>query len=94
MNLPDSRIACDAAINASKVAAHKAALRSEMLAARRALTDIERNDAVEKIGFGLADWVAARTIKTLAVYSPIRGEPDLMATWKTMSVWRGNPAQQ
>lgn len=85
MKLPDSRIACDAAINASKVAAYKMALRTEMLAVRRALTEPQRKDAVEKIGSGLADWITARAIKTLAVYSPIRGEPDLMTTWTALS---------
>ena len=85
MTLPDSRIACDAAKNALNVAAHKAALRTEMLVARRALTDLQRKDAVEKIGSVLVDWITARAIKTLAVYSPLPGEPDLMITWATLS---------
>lgn len=85
MNLPDSRIACDAAINSLQVASHKAALRSEMLAARRALTTLQRNDAEEKIQSHVIHWVTTRAIQTLAVYSPIRSEPDLMAAWSTMS---------
>lgn len=85
MNPPDSRIACDAEINSLKIAARKTTLRSDMLAARKAMTATQRNDAVRKIESHLMHWITTHAIKTLAVYSPIRGEPNLMTTWSTLS---------
>lgn len=72
-------------MNSSCVTAHKMSLRSELLAARRALTDEQRSDAAEKIGLQVINWVARCAIKTLAVYSPLRDEPDLTATWSALA---------
>ncbi len=85
MNPPDSRIARDTAMNSSEVVALKSDLRARLLAARRAIPDAQRSDAVEKIGSQVIAWVKRNAIKTLAVYSPIRSEPDLTPVWLVLA---------
>ena len=60
-------------------------LRSALLAARNALSHEARNTASRNIGIHVLTWVQRCDIKTLAVYSPIRGEPDLTATWSALA---------
>ena len=52
---------------------------------RTALPPAMRETASQQIGMHVLSWVAQFGIRTLAVYVPIRGEPDLLPTWKTLS---------
>jgi 5-formyltetrahydrofolate cyclo-ligase len=85
MTPSDSSIARDGAMNSADVAAHKTVLRAGLLTARNALTDSERNDATGRIGMHVLNWVSRGGVKTLAVYSPMRGEPDLKDTWRAVA---------
>lgn len=97
MNSSDSRIARDTAMTSvgmpsdisfaisSDTAAHKRALRSSLLAARKALTPAIRDAAAAQIGRHLLDWISQRGVTSIAVYMPMRGEPDLTHTWSALA---------
>ena len=85
MNSSDSRIARDAAITSAEIALRKTALRTMLLAARNALPLSAREAAVNGISTQLLRWIKQRGFTSVAVFSPIRGEPDLTATWHAMA---------
>ena len=82
---PDSRIAREEPMNSKDGALRKTLLRANLLPTRSALKDADREAATSKIGAQVLQWARHRDIKTLAVYSPIRGEPDLTATWSALA---------
>ncbi|MGH8808424.1 MAG: 5-formyltetrahydrofolate cyclo-ligase, partial [Noviherbaspirillum sp.] len=57
----------------------KAALRRELLADRQAIAAEVRREWNAAICARLMAWHDARQVRTLGVFSPIRGEPDLRA---------------
>jgi 5,10-methenyltetrahydrofolate synthetase len=57
--------------------ADKAALRKEMAARRRAIDPDLKNDWDRQIGMHLVEWAGQKQLRSLAVYWPIKGEPDL-----------------
>ncbi|EGF32665.1 5-formyltetrahydrofolate cyclo-ligase [Oxalobacteraceae bacterium IMCC9480] len=59
-----------------------------MLGLRKALTGAARDAACASIGRYLLDWQAGSAATTLAVYWPIRGEPDLAGAYRQL-VMRG-----
>lgn len=63
---------------------HKTALRAKLLALRRTLTPALRETASVQIGVHVSGWVARGGFTSLAVYVPMRGEPDLLSTWSTL----------
>lgn len=64
----------------------KVALRKQLLQARREMPGPMRARAESLISATLAARAAADQWKTVAVFLPWRGEPDLVATWKA---WDG-----
>lgn len=60
---------------------NKAALRRTLLADRQAIAAEVRNEWNTAIGARLLTWWEARPMKTLGVYWPIRGEPDLQSAY-------------
>ena len=85
MNSSDSRIARDTAITSAEIAMRKTALRTMLLAARNALPPAVRKAAVDVISEQILHWVKQRGFTSVGVYSAIRGEPDLIATWHAMA---------
>ncbi len=85
MNPSDSRISCDAAITSAEIARRKTALRTVLLAARNALPPGLRKAAVDMISEQLLHWIEQSGLTSVAVYSAMRGEPDLSATWHAMA---------
>ena len=63
---------------------HKSTLRSDLLAARSALSHEARAAANTAIGQSLLDWCHAQGYLSLAVYWPIRGEPDLRPVYTAL----------
>jgi 5-formyltetrahydrofolate cyclo-ligase len=72
-----SRIAREDATEDAEIKQHKAHLRRALIAARNALSQDTRAAANTAIGQHLLDWCQAHRYASLAVYWPIRGEPDL-----------------
>lgn len=63
----------------------KALLRQALLARRRALSADNRAAADALIGERVAAWCAQRQVKNLGVYWPLRGEPDLSASYAELA---------
>ena len=63
----------------------KAALRKTLLAARLGLADETRQRWDGAIGAGVIAWWRAQPAATLGVYWPLRGEPDLHATYAELA---------
>lgn len=76
----DPRIPCEPA----PLPADKAALRKEMAAKRRAIEPAVKLAWDLEIGARLVDWVKTKRITSLAVYWPIKGEPDLAPVLENM----------
>ncbi|UWE15966.1 5-formyltetrahydrofolate cyclo-ligase [Herbaspirillum huttiense] len=66
-------------------ALHKQRLRAELLARRKALLDEDKIAADAIIGQRVLDWCAKYAIHSLAVYQPIRREPDLSAAYNALA---------
>lgn len=66
-------------------ALHKQRLRAELLARRKALTEEDKAAADALIGQRVLHWCAAQAIHSLAVYQPIRREPDLSAAYNALA---------
>ncbi|MEN9867055.1 MAG: hypothetical protein RL748_2645 [Pseudomonadota bacterium] len=58
----------------------KVALRRQLLAMRRAITPEQKTQWDDLIGQQLWQWCQRQQVPSLAVYAPIRNEPDLNAT--------------
>jgi 5-formyltetrahydrofolate cyclo-ligase len=56
---------------------HKAALRKSLIAARLAIPVEQRERCNAAIGERLLAWLSAQSHRTIGVYWPIQGEPDL-----------------
>jgi len=65
--------------------AQKAALRRELLANRQAIPTEVRRAGDAAIGERVLTWWSAHPVKTMGVYWPIRGEPDLMDCYGALS---------
>jgi 5-formyltetrahydrofolate cyclo-ligase len=63
----------------------KAALRRELLAYRQAIAVEVRNEWNAALCARLMAWHDRQQVRTLGVYSPIRGEPDLSAAYATLA---------
>ncbi|MCG2584772.1 5-formyltetrahydrofolate cyclo-ligase [Massilia sp. TS11] len=63
----------------------KAALRARLLAARRAVAAAHKAEWDQRIGAQLQQWCAARGLRELAVFWPLRGEPDLSAAYTALA---------
>lgn len=77
-------IACDPADSGADLALHKRDQRQRLLALRKAQPADVRNAASRAIGGHLLAWMARHgtcSPPTLAVYWPIRGEPDLQESY-------------
>lgn len=81
MTHSDSSIACESARLAAQLARRKAILRNTLLATRNGLSPNQRRDATKAIGRQLRDCSA----DVVATFWPIRGEPDLRATWQELA---------
>ncbi|WP_284077116.1 5-formyltetrahydrofolate cyclo-ligase [Herbaspirillum aquaticum] len=66
-------------------ALHKQRLRTELLARRKALGEQDKIAADAIIGQRVLDWCATHAIHSLAVYQPIRREPDLSAAYNALA---------
>ncbi|WP_413458028.1 5-formyltetrahydrofolate cyclo-ligase [Herbaspirillum huttiense] len=66
-------------------ALHKQRLRTELLARRKALGEQDKVAADALIGQRVLDWCATHAIHSLAVYQPIRREPDLSAAYNALA---------
>ncbi|BEV17637.1 5-formyltetrahydrofolate cyclo-ligase [Herbaspirillum sp. DW155] len=66
-------------------ALHKQRLRAELLARRKALGEEDKAAADALIGQRVLHWCAAQAIHSLAVYQPIRREPDLSAAYNALT---------
>ncbi|HYD81230.1 MAG TPA: 5-formyltetrahydrofolate cyclo-ligase [Paucimonas sp.] len=62
----------------------KAALRTELLAARNAMPKEARRKYDASIGEQVLAWWHARPVDVLGVYWPIRGEPDLRPAYEEL----------
>ena len=85
MTLPDSRIAREPAPSTTNAALRKIALRSELLARRDGLSQAARRIATKRLGDHLIEWEQRCRCATLAVFWPIRGEPDLTARYDELT---------
>ncbi|GAA4022350.1 5-formyltetrahydrofolate cyclo-ligase [Actimicrobium antarcticum] len=56
-------------------------MRKHLLATRQSMTAVHRSAACVAIGEYLLSWQASTGVDALAVYWPIRGEPDLMPAY-------------
>lgn len=63
----------------------KTSLRQALLAARRSITNEQRLQWDAAIGRNVFAWLMQHPVKTLGIYWPIRGEPDLQALYRTLS---------
>ncbi|MDY7576346.1 5-formyltetrahydrofolate cyclo-ligase [Actimicrobium sp. CCI2.3] len=83
MNQTKPSIAWGASRSEADLAQDKTVLREQLLAVRKALTGDIRDAACRAIGQHLLNWQTGSKVATLAVYWPIRGEPDLTdAYWQ------------
>ncbi|MDR6397667.1 5-formyltetrahydrofolate cyclo-ligase [Herbaspirillum seropedicae] len=64
---------------------HKQQLRTALLARRKALDVQERERADARIGQRVLEWTMRAGVSSLAVYQPIRGEPDLAAAYNALA---------
>lgn len=64
---------------------NKLDLRRSLLAARRAIPDDQRARWNAAITTQILDWWAANQVRTLGVYWPIRGEPDLRPAYADLA---------
>ncbi|WP_050476368.1 5-formyltetrahydrofolate cyclo-ligase [Herbaspirillum rhizosphaerae] len=67
-------------------AADKSALRTRLLAARKAMTPAARAAAEASICTRLLAWLQTQQITSIGVYHPIRQEPDLHPVYNALSV--------
>ncbi|MEB0134223.1 5-formyltetrahydrofolate cyclo-ligase [Actimicrobium sp. CCC2.4] len=88
MKRTDPSIAWGGSCSGADLTRDKTVLRRQLLGLRKALTGATRDAACESIGRHLLDWQAGSGTATLAVYWPIRGEPDLAAAYRQL-VMRG-----
>lgn len=79
------RIPCAPASPPAQTADAKALLRQTLLGTRRALDPASRTLWDALIGARVLDWCAARRVASLGVYWPLRGEPDLSATYTELA---------
>lgn len=63
----------------------KTELRTELLARRKAMADVDRRRADAHIGQQVLDWCVDSGIASLAVYQPIRREPDLADAYDALA---------
>jgi len=64
---------------------NKAAIRHQLIAARRALPDAVKAQADARIAARLANWIATNKVRIIGVYLPMQGEPDLSALYAQWS---------
>lgn len=64
---------------------HKNALRADLLGRRKALGDTDKLHAEQRIGQRVVDWCVGSAITSLAVYQPIRREPDLADAYNALA---------
>ena len=81
----DSRIPRDPAAQPAFAAPQKAVLRTQLLAARRAIDPTTRPVWDARIGAHVLDWCARNAVRALAVYWPLRGEPDLRPAYAALA---------
>ncbi|MFT5532522.1 MAG: 5-formyltetrahydrofolate cyclo-ligase [Burkholderiaceae bacterium] len=85
MNRTEPSIAWGGSGSEADLAQHKEVLRGQLLALRKTLTDSNRAKACQAISQHLLNWQAGSTAATLAVYWPIRGEPDLTDAYRQLA---------
>lgn len=85
MKQTESSIAWGDSRSDADLALHKAVLRAQLLGVRKALDEGQRSTACAAIGQRLLEWQAANGATTLAVYWPIRGEPDLADAYRQLA---------
>ena len=85
MNRTEPSIAWGASDSEADLARTKTALRAQLLGERNALAADLRAAACQSIGRHLLDWQADSKVMTLAVYWPIRGEPDLTDAYRQLA---------
>ena len=85
MTEPESSIARESAAFADAVNVRKAALRKRLLLLRNSLPPGQRASAESALRDHLAAWQQRRALTTLAVFIPLRGEPDLMPLYRTLA---------
>lgn len=66
---------------------NKTALRRSLLATRRAIDADTRSRCDADIGDRVLAWWHIHRVKSLGVYWPIRGEPDLRATYEALAAY-------
>lgn len=64
---------------------HKNQLRSTLLAQRKALSDDAKAAAEARLAARLLQWCQAQQVSSLAVYQPIRREPDLHVAYNALA---------
>jgi 5-formyltetrahydrofolate cyclo-ligase len=80
------RIPRDGAASPEDAASEKASLRRTLLAARRAIDPALRRQWDAAIGSRLLNWWRSSGQPALGVYWPLRGEPDLSATYDALAL--------
>lgn len=64
---------------------NKAEVRTQLIAARRALPEAVKAQADARIAARLANWIASNQVKIIGGYLPMPGEPDLWALYAQWS---------
>ncbi len=85
MTNTNPRIACASDEFATDGALQKPALRTALLAHRKALSASVRNAATTALCAHLIEWQKRCRCTTLAVFWPVRGEPDLMPAYLALA---------
>ncbi|MDP9109833.1 MAG: 5-formyltetrahydrofolate cyclo-ligase [Pseudomonadota bacterium] len=85
MTESESSIARETAAFADAVDVRKAALRKRLLLLRNSLPPDQRASAESALRDHLAAWQQRRALTTLAVFMPLRGEPDLMPLYRALA---------
>jgi 5-formyltetrahydrofolate cyclo-ligase len=63
----------------------KATLRKSLIAARLAMSAEQRKRCDSAIGERLLAWLSSRSLRTIGVYWPIQGEPDLRPVYSALA---------